>query len=92
MEKKQVMEMEHILKNVQFAHIQKQKIVHMKMENVVNVEQQNQITKIQEMDKTTQTTDKTMATTQTMATQIMETQIMEIQVESHFHKQVQVAL
>ena len=61
------------------------------MENVVNVEQQNQITKIQEMDKTTQTTDKTMAT-QIMETQIMETQIMEIQVESHFHKQVQVAL
>ena len=61
------------------------------MENVVNVEQQNQTTKIQEMDKTTQTTDKTMEITQE-TTQIMETQIMEIQVESHFHKQVQVAL
>ena len=65
------------------------------MENVVNVEQQNQTTKIQEMDKTTQTTDKTMDKTMEITqetTQTMETQIMEIQVENHFHKQEQVAL
>ena len=65
------------------------------MENVVNVEQQNQTTRIQEMDKTTQTMvqimDKTMEIIQIQETTIA-IQILETQVENHFHKQEQVAL